>query len=102
MTDNLYSPPKSEIDVSSIGEDKKPTFAVRFGLTALIGFPIFMFFVLLLPRAAWLVGAIGSAIFAVLAGLIAICIPVKRKILFIAPSIFICIVLAYLIGRMKA
>jgi hypothetical protein len=102
MTDNLYSPPKSEIDVSSIGEDTKPSFLARFGLTALIGFPVFMIFVLLLPKETWLVGTIGAAIFTILAGLIAICIPVKRKILFIVPSIFICVVLAYLIGRMKA
>jgi hypothetical protein len=78
---------------------RKPSAGARFLWTAAIGFPVFLAFVLMGPRQAWLMGALGSVVFAALSGLVALCIPVRNKALFIAPSIILFIVIAFLIGN---
>jgi hypothetical protein len=97
---NPYAPPKAEVGTGP-DEDprRKPSAGARFLWTAAIAFPVFFGFVLLTPREAWLMGALGSAMFAVLSGLVAMCIPVRVKVLFIAPSIFLFVVIAFLIGN---
>jgi hypothetical protein len=49
-------------------------------------------------RQVWLVGMFGSLIFALIAGVIAMCIPVRSKAGFIIPSLAITLYCAYLIG----
>jgi hypothetical protein len=99
VAENPYAPPKADVGTDP-DEDppRKPSAAARFLWTALIAFPIFFGFVLMTPREAWLMGALGSAMFAVLSGLVAMCIPVRAKALFIAPSILLFVVIAFLIG----
>ena len=100
MAENPYAPPKADVGTGP-EEDRlrKPSAGARFVWTAAIGFPVFFGFVLLTPREAWLMGTLGSAMFAVLSGLVAMCIPVRAKALFIAPSILLFIVIAFLIGN---
>lgn len=78
--------------------DTRPGVGARFAWTAAIGFPVYMFFVLFLPKEAWLMGALGSAMFAVFSGVIAMCIPVRNKAAFIVPSILIGVIAAYILG----
>jgi hypothetical protein len=99
VAENPYAPPKADVGTGPEEDGpRKPTAGARFVWTACIAFPVFFGFVMLTPRSAWLVGALGSAIFAAMSGLVAMCIPVRWKALFIAPSIIIFIVIAYLIG----
>jgi hypothetical protein len=99
VVENPYAPPKSDVGTGpEEGQPRKPTAGARFAWTSCIAFPVFFGFVMLTPRSAWLVGALGSAIFAGMSGLVALCIPVRSKVLFIAPSILIFVVIAYLIG----
>ena len=99
MAENPYAPPKAEVGYGE-GESKpsKPSAGARFLWTSLIAFPIFMGCVLIAGGDNLLYGAIGSAVFAMFSGIIALCIPVRLKVLFIAPSIIVCLVIAYLIG----
>jgi hypothetical protein len=100
VAENPYAPPKADLGTGSEEEPpRKPSAGARFLWTAAIGFPVFFAFVLMTPREAWLMGALGSVIFALLSGLVALCIPVRNKALFIAPSIIFFIVIAYLIGN---
>lgn len=100
MAENPYAPPKADVGTGSEeGRPLKPSVGARFLWTAGIGFPVFFAFVLLTPREAWLMGALGSVMFAVLSGLVAMCIPVRAKALFIAPSIILFVVIAFLIGN---
>jgi hypothetical protein len=46
----------------------------------------------------WAVGALGSLLFASLSGLVAMCIPVRRKAAFIVPSLLLGLVVAFVIG----
>jgi hypothetical protein len=99
MAENPYAPPKTEVGT---GPDERnparPGAGARFLWTAVIALPIFMGTVFLTPRENWAYGAIGSVVFAGFSGLIALCIPVRFKVLFIAPSIAVCLFIAYLIG----
>lgn len=99
--DNPYAPPKAELGEASPEEEKnpKPGVGARFLWTFLIGFPVYMFFVLFLPKDAWIMGALGSAMFAAFSGIIAMCIPVRNKAGFIVPSILVGVVAAYMLGR---
>jgi hypothetical protein len=98
--ENPYAPPKAEVAGASDEEaDGKPSVGARFLWTLCIGFPVYMFFVLFLPRNAWLMGALGSLLFAAFSGLIAMCIPVRPKAGFIVPGIVIGVILAYMLGR---
>jgi len=100
VAENPYAPPKVDVGAGQDDDPRpKPSAGARFLWTAAIAFPVFFGFVLLTPREAWLVGALGSAMFAVMSGLVAMCIPVRTKVLFIAPSIIIFVVIAYLIGN---
>jgi hypothetical protein len=102
VAENPYAAPKSEVGTGPVeARSAKPTAAARFLWTMIVGFPIFMLFVLMTPRSMWLMGALGSAVFAAFSGLIALCIPVRHKILFIAPGILVCLVIAYLIGSSR-
>ena len=100
MTGNPYAPPKTDVGRSE-DEDRKPTATARFFWTACVAFPVFMACVLMTPRGKWIYGAIGSAVFAGIAGVIALCIPVRTKILFIAPSVLTCLIVVYLIGSSR-
>ena len=99
MAENPYAPPKSEVG-AGVDQDKpsKPSAGARFLWTAIIAFPVFMGCVLLTPAVNWAMGAIGSAMFAAFSGIIALCIPTKAKVLFIAPSILVCFIIAYILG----
>jgi hypothetical protein len=102
LAGNPYAPPKSDVGTGAAGgSSRKPTAAARFLWTACIGFPVFLSFVFFAPHRNWVYGAIGSAAFATFAGLIALCIPVRSKLLFVVPSIFACIFIAYLIGSSR-
>jgi hypothetical protein len=99
--ENPYAPPKAELGEPAPEEqsDPKPGVGARFLWTFLIGFPVYMFFVLFLPREAWLMGALGSAMFAVFSGIVAMCIPARSRAAFIIPSIMVGVIAAYMLGR---
>lgn len=101
MSENPYAPPKAEIGEGSpeTRADPRPGVGARFGWTFLIGFPVYMLFVMILPREAWLMGALGSAMFAAFSGVIAMCIPARNKAVFIVPSILVGVIAAYLLGK---
>jgi hypothetical protein len=101
VTDNPYAPPKADVGMGLDEEDRprKPSAGARFLWTAAIGFPVFFAFVLMTSRETWLMGALGSVAFAVFSGLVALCIPVRAKALFIVPSILLFVVIAFLIGN---
>jgi hypothetical protein len=100
VAENPYAPPKADVGAGPDDDGpRKPSAGARFLWTACVAFPVFFGFVMLTPRSAWLVGALGSAIFAGMSGLVAMCIPVRSKVLFIAPSILVFVVIAYLIGN---
>ena len=76
---------------SSVGRRFGITFAwtfVAFGLTILAT----------LPKGSWVVGIIGSGLFALLAGVIAMAIRTDRKIVYVPISLLICVIIAYIIG----
>ena len=77
---------------------RKPAAGTRFLLTTACAAPTYMAFVLFGPREAWLIGALGSLILGLFSGLIALCIPVRTKILFILPSVLAGLVIAFVIG----
>ena len=96
--ENPYAPPKTDVGEGS-PEDGRPGAGARFLWTMLIGFPVYMFFVLFLPRESWAMGALGSVMFAACSGVVAMCIPVRSKAGFVVPSILAGVVVAYIIGR---
>lgn len=98
MNENPYAAPKSPV-LSSEDENPKPSAGTRFLLTTACAAPVYMAFTLFGPREAWLMGALGSVILGVFSGLIALCIPVRTKILFILPSVLAGLVIAFLIGN---
>lgn len=97
MSENPYAPPRAAVETSGAG---KPGVAARFVWTLLSALPVFLAIVVLYtPREGWAIGALGSGIFAMFCGVIAMCIPVKSKLAFIVPSIAIGLGCAYLIGH---
>ena len=99
MTENPYAAPRTPVTDADVTRPERPGVGARFLWTLASAFPIFMATVLgFVPRERWLLGAIGSAIFASFCGLIAMCIPVRWKAAFIIPSIVIGLFCAYLIG----
>jgi hypothetical protein len=98
MSENPYAAPRTKVSDTDKAVPDRPSVGARFLWTFAIGLPVFLVFILLLPRDQWLMGAIGSAIFAGFSGLIAMCIPVKSKAVFIVPSIMISVIAAYLLG----
>lgn len=102
MTDpvsNPYSPPGAAMKDSPLAAPSRPGIGHRFLLTAACAFPVFFACVLGLPNAEWGVGAVGAVMFAVLTGIVAICIPVRNKFLFVVPSIVLGLTVALLLGR---
>ncbi len=97
--DNPYAPTKAPVADAADDAGSKPSVGARFLWTAAIGFPVYMFFVLFLPKDEWALGALGSAMFAIFSGLVAMCIPVKTKAGFIVPAIVLGVVIAYMLGR---
>jgi len=98
--DNPYAPPAARVaETDEAAKPSRPSIGVRFLWTTLIGFPTYMSTVLFLPRKEWAVGALGSLFFALMSGLVAMCIPVRNKALFIIPSLLAGIVVAFLIGN---
>jgi hypothetical protein len=97
--ENPYAPPRAEVSDPKPRKPDKPTAGARFLWAAGICFVIFVILVMLvLPRGDWIAGALGSAMFATLSGLVAMCIPVKNKAGFIVPALVVSMVLAYIVG----
>ena len=98
MSDNPYSPPRAEVSDPEPPERPKPGAGARFVWTAGVTFAVFVVLVVLVAPGSWYYGALGSAAFAICAGLIAMCIPVRNKAGFIIPAMFIVMVVAWRIG----
>ena len=99
MNENPYAAPSTPVADSGQKISDKPSVGARFLWTLPFAFPVFMGSVLLyVPMHRWLMGALGSALFALFSACIAMCIPVKRKAGFIIPSILIAVYCAYRIG----
>jgi hypothetical protein len=99
MKENPYAAPSTPVADSAQEKPTKSSVGARFLWTLPFAFPIFMGSVLLyVPVNRWLMGALGSALFALFAACIAMCIPVKPKAGFIIPSILIAVYCAYRIG----
>ena len=98
MSENPYAAPRTPV-ADEERTPGKPSIGARFLWAFVCAFPVFMLLVLAyVPREKWLVGALGSGIFAGFSGLIAMCIPVKPKAGFIIPAVLISLWCAYLIG----
>ena len=52
------------------------------------------------PRDQWVSGFIGSVIFALLSGVMAMAIPTRQKIIFVPVSLVICFIIAVTIGKL--
>ena len=99
MNENPYAAPRAEVADQPLPKRVKPSAVARFVWTACVAFPVYFAFVMSLPMHRWGMGALGSLIFAAISGFIALCIPVKRKALFIVPSIFAGLIAAIIIGN---
>ena len=51
------------------------------------------------PKEKWVVGLIGSGLFALISGLIAMALPTKLKIIFVPTSLLVVYIIASIIGR---
>ena len=98
MSENPYAPPRTEVADSAPASPAKPSVAARFAWTAGCTFVVFMILILLITPAAWRLGGVGSLAFALFAGLIGMCIPVRAKVGFIIPGMVVALLIAYLIG----
>jgi len=96
--ENPYAPTNAPLEDQATNEDGRPSAGARFLWTAATSFPIYSPFVLTLTRVRWPLGALGCAVMALLTGLIAMCIPVKHKVVFIVPSILAFLFILFLIG----
>ena len=96
--ENPYAPPKAEVTDTAAEKNRKPSAVARFLWTSAVALPVFLPLMFLVPPEKRGVTALGAAIFALGAGLIAMCIPARRKVVFIVPAIFIVFVLAALLG----
>lgn len=99
--ENPYAPPRSEIAESPAPQtDTRPSIGARFLWTTAWAIPMYLFFVFFFsPSESWLVGSLGSVLLAMGCGLLAMCIPVRRKAGFIIPSLLAGLVFAYILGR---
>jgi 4-hydroxybenzoate polyprenyltransferase len=99
MEREVYAPPNSELENELSGKTKTYGWWQRFYITFLWGFPVFMGFVILgTAKETWIYGAIGSAMFSIGAGIVAMLIPVQRKSVFVTVAVFLGLVTAYIIG----
>ena len=98
MSDNPYSPPRAEVSDPQPPQRTKPGAGTRFVWTAGVTFAVYMALVLLAAPGNWYYGALGSAAFAICAGLIAMCIPVRNKAGFIIPALLIVLIVAVKVG----
>ena len=93
--------PASGTIESSIPSDKK--LGEKFLYSAGISFLLFLVLVLAYtPQHSWKDGIVGSCIFAVLSGVIAMVIPTTRKIIYLLVSISIMFFIAILIGLLMS
>jgi len=98
--ENPYSPPRAQVADAPAPQGDKPSVGARFLWASGVCFAIFVVLILIVaPRSLWLLAAFGSAMFALLSGLIAMCIPVKSKAGFIIPAVVISLLISYMIGR---
>ena len=99
MSENPYAAPNTSVTELERKRSDKPGVGARFLWAAGCALPIFIACVMLAgARGAWLMGLIGSVMFASFAGLIAMCIPVKPKVGFIIPAVLIALICAYELG----
>jgi hypothetical protein len=92
-------PPRAKVEDAQAAKRDKPSAGARF----LWGFCCCLAAFLLLifsvgPRNLWLLASLGSLIFAGFSGLVAMCIPVKSKLLFTVPPVMLSLLIAYLAG----
>lgn len=104
MTDkeNIYAAPKADLSVEPADVPLKPGIGKRFLLTAACAFPLFLLSGLFVPRTQWFPLTVGALMIAVLAGLVAMCIPVRSKPLFIVPSLVFCLAVTVYFGSRAA
>ena len=96
MTDqNPYLPPKSSVRETADAEEK-PTASTRFALTTAIAFPVYVILWLFINRFLSPGIIMSNLAVAVLAGVVALCIPVRSKWLFVVLAIVIAFVLVSL------
>ncbi len=100
MQDNeFYAPPNSSLERGPSTESKKYGVWQRFYITFLWGVPIYMIFVMLgTPAESWGYGAVGSVVFSIGSGIIAMFIPVHYKSVFATAGILLGIITAGVIG----
>lgn len=96
MTDeNPYSPPKA-VTLDPVEVSAKPSAGIRFALTAAIAFPVYVLLWLFIQRFLSPGVIMTNLGVAVLAGVVALCIPVRSKWLFVVLAIVIAFVLVSL------
>jgi len=99
MSENPYAPPGTPLRDPQDAGDGKPGIAARFLWATACAVPVFVgLIVLFLPRKDWPAGLLGSAMFSMLAGIVAMCIPVRPKVGFIVPGVVVSFFVAWLIG----
>ena len=75
---------------------------LRFSITFAWSMALFILVVIFtLPTNDWFLGFIGSAIFSMLSGIIAMVFQTKQKIIYVTVSVFITFVIASIYGSMQ-
>jgi len=97
--ENIYAQPESNLTSGEIKESFGYLMWKRFYITFFCGVPVYMFFVLVgTPEESWFFGIIGSVVFSLGSGVLAIAIPVKRKVIYVSASILTGCILAGVLG----
>jgi len=87
--------------LKSDGTDGGPPIARRFLLSFAWTLAVFILLIMSTqPRNQWVVGFIGSAMFAIIGGLVAMAIRTKHKIIFVPVSIVVSFVIAAIVGAL--
>jgi hypothetical protein len=102
VTDNPYAPPRAPVRDTNEERRAGSSIGQRFAWGAGLAFVFFGAIILLLPRNQWAAGVLGSGMLALLSGVIAICIPVRSRWIYVTPGIVVCFIIAYLLGSARA
>jgi H+/Cl- antiporter ClcA len=101
IQENPYAPTRAPLADQTNPANTWPSAIARFLWTVPTGFTLYLSVIVVQHREDWLEGALGSAIMGTIAGLVAMCIPVKNKAAFIVPALFAGVAVGYLIGKTR-
>ena len=96
VNDNIVS---ADVNVANAPQKTESYIAKRFSISFVWTLAIFILMIIgTQPQNQWVAGHIGSAMFALFSGVVAIAIQTKRKFIFVPVSLLISLVLVAIIG----